>query len=235
MATLKQIDANRRNSQSSTGPRTGAGKAKAALNALKSAIHAESLIIPGENPDELAALNQSFHDRFQPAAPEELCLVDRLSHDEWLTRRLRRTEALLWTNCSTSFDPHRDDQPFFPHEKRLGYIFQNIQLQLARIQSRLNSLERSFHRALMDIARLQKERHAAEAAGSPPQVIEKKPPQSEIGFVSKTRESAPAGRFQTPPATASQSGRAIDILASPSARNAGSPLPSNGGAALAGQ
>src|SRR5947209_207797 len=123
MATLKQIDANRRNSQSSTGPRTGAGKAKAALNALKSAIHAESLIIPGENPDELAALNQSFHDRFQPAAPEELCLVDRLSHDEWLTRRLRRTEALLWTNCSTTFDPHRDDQPFFPHQKQTGYTF----------------------------------------------------------------------------------------------------------------
>src|SRR5947209_5648951 len=106
MATLRQIEANRRNSQFSTGPRSDAGKSASSLNALKSAIHAESLIIPGENPDELAALNQAFHDRFQPIAPEEFALVDRLSHDEWLTRRLRRTEALLWTNCSTTFDPH---------------------------------------------------------------------------------------------------------------------------------
>ncbi len=56
MATLKQIDANRRNSQRSTGPLTPEGKHAASGNALQSGIYAEALISPGERAQDLETL-----------------------------------------------------------------------------------------------------------------------------------------------------------------------------------
>ena len=54
MATEKQIEANRRNSQLSTGPRTDAGKSISRMNALKSGLHAVSHVIRSEDPKALA-------------------------------------------------------------------------------------------------------------------------------------------------------------------------------------
>ena len=58
MATHKQTEANRRNAQQSTGPRTGNGKARAAMNNLKHGIYAESEIIPGEDVSQRQALEE---------------------------------------------------------------------------------------------------------------------------------------------------------------------------------
>ena len=52
MPTEAQINANRLNAQKSTGPTSPEGKARSALNALKSGIDAWSHIIPGEDPAE---------------------------------------------------------------------------------------------------------------------------------------------------------------------------------------
>src|ERR1700732_119094 len=96
MSTQAQINANRLNSQKSTGPTSPEGKAASSLNALKSGIHAKSHIIPGEDPAELEALTAPFLLHFHPADPNQLALVDTLIAAEWTQRRLRRIEAQLW-------------------------------------------------------------------------------------------------------------------------------------------
>jgi hypothetical protein len=53
MPTILQIEANRRNAQNSTGPRTDQGKAVSRFNALKTGIDARSHVIPGEDPNVL--------------------------------------------------------------------------------------------------------------------------------------------------------------------------------------
>src|SRR4051794_26908923 len=57
MATGAQIEANRKDAQKSTGPRTKAGKAIARLNALKHGARARSVapVPPQEDPGELDA------------------------------------------------------------------------------------------------------------------------------------------------------------------------------------
>src|SRR5215472_14502837 len=95
MSTLKQIEANRRNGQSSTGPRTEAGKAASSRNALKSGIFSNREILPDEDPAELEALKQEYHDYFQPATPDERDLVDDLVSYSWQKRRFRRMEAVM--------------------------------------------------------------------------------------------------------------------------------------------
>src|ERR1035441_2033480 len=71
MSTLRQIEANRRNSQKSTGPTSVTGKAVSSMNGLKSGIHAKSLLLPAENLADLQQLIEEcyLHYRNLPAPP----------------------------------------------------------------------------------------------------------------------------------------------------------------------
>jgi hypothetical protein len=66
MATLRQIQANRRNAQKSTGHTSVTGKAVSSMNALKTGIHAKSLVLPSENPAELEELIEDCYPSFNP-------------------------------------------------------------------------------------------------------------------------------------------------------------------------
>ena len=56
MATLKQFEANRRNSQKSTGPKTPEGKSAVSMNALRHGLRARTVVLPGEDPTEFHQL-----------------------------------------------------------------------------------------------------------------------------------------------------------------------------------
>ena len=103
MATLRQIEANRRNACKSTGPSTLAGKAVSRFNALKTGIDADSETLPHESPFELEDLTRQYDHRWQPTLPEERALVDALVHDEWEMRRLRRAKAELWKHVEHDY------------------------------------------------------------------------------------------------------------------------------------
>ena len=55
MATAAQIEANRRNAQKSTGPKTDEGKARVRRNAFKHGMTARTImpVLPQEDPKEL--------------------------------------------------------------------------------------------------------------------------------------------------------------------------------------
>jgi hypothetical protein len=76
MSTQRQIEANRRNAQKSTGPTSVTGKAASSMNALKTGIHAKSLVLPTEDPAELDELVEDSYRSFHPTTPEARCLVD---------------------------------------------------------------------------------------------------------------------------------------------------------------
>ena len=88
MATLNPTDANRLNSQQFLGPATPEDTSKSPR--LKTGINAQSQVISGEDPAELAALAAEYHDQFQPATALARFLVDALISADWQLRRLRR-------------------------------------------------------------------------------------------------------------------------------------------------
>jgi hypothetical protein len=144
MASPLQIEANRRNSLHSTGPRTPEGKAVSRFNALKSGIHAEAQIIPGENPAELEALSAGYYEQFHPASPIACFLVDTLIHADWQLRRLRRLEAQLWTSQLSEIKEDAEDAP-------LGRVFVQSLDAFTRLQRRIDATERSYYRALHEL------------------------------------------------------------------------------------
>ena len=96
MSTLRQIEANRRNAQKSTGPTSVTGKAASSMNALKTGIHAKSLLLPTEDPAELDELVEDSYRSFHPTTPEARSLVDEFIYCEWSLRRLRAAETQSW-------------------------------------------------------------------------------------------------------------------------------------------
>jgi hypothetical protein len=92
-----QIEANRRNAQHSTGPKTPEGKAASSMNAVKYGILARQLIVQGEYVQESLEEFQSFwteyHDQLAPIGPLEEMLVDQIVALNWRLRRVRAAES----------------------------------------------------------------------------------------------------------------------------------------------
>ncbi len=192
MSTLRQIEANRRNALKSTGPRSVEGKAVSRLNALKTGIDAESMVVPGEDPRALEELTVEYHERFRPSTPDRRFLVDSLVNAEWQIRRLRKVEAQIW-----AFEMHRpsDMDKKFP----LGLAFMRTRDVQIRLQRRIDAAERTYRRALEKLERPEPtlihtptpEESDASAIAPPPQPLESQSIQPAIGFVPSTSKFAP--------------------------------------------
>ena len=79
MASAAQIEANRRNAQRSTGPKTDEGKARVRRNAFKHGMTARTImpVLPQEDPKELEDRTQQAITAMKPRNPLELDLVRR--------------------------------------------------------------------------------------------------------------------------------------------------------------
>jgi AraC family transcriptional regulator len=93
-----QIEANRRNAQKSTGPRTAEGKDASSRNRLLHGLRANKHILLDEDPAEFLLLVHDHLDRFQPVGPSEENLVLRIAADQWRLDRAIPMEAGIYRN-----------------------------------------------------------------------------------------------------------------------------------------
>ena len=93
MASDKQIRANRRNAQRSTGPKTPEGKDAVRLNATKHGLRSQEVLLPGEDGESLKELDENLRAELQPVGELENLLVDGIIAAHWRLRRFRRVEA----------------------------------------------------------------------------------------------------------------------------------------------
>jgi hypothetical protein len=96
LTSQKQIEANRRNAQKSTGPKSTEGKAIVRLNAVKHGILAQDVVIRAgdgqENWEEFEDLVSSLRDYYQPEGPVEEALTGRIATSLWRMHRVQRAE-----------------------------------------------------------------------------------------------------------------------------------------------
>ena len=99
MATAAQIEANRRNAQKSTGPKTERGKARAKFNAVTHGMTARTImpILPQEDPKELEDKTQQAIAAMKPRNSLELDLVCRAVR---LAGELDRAERVATTHLA---------------------------------------------------------------------------------------------------------------------------------------
>ena len=92
MVSERRIEANRRNAQRSTGPRTLAGKTRSSINALRHGITGQVSIMNEEDRGAHDKFCQELIDRFQPDGPLELQFASLIAEDFWRLQRIRAVE-----------------------------------------------------------------------------------------------------------------------------------------------
>ena len=169
MTTLKQIEANRRNTRSSTGPQSRTGKAASKLNAMKHGLLAAELVVRDEDPVEFTRVLENLVDDIQPQGPLEKQLVERVAACMWRLRRLYRVEAGIFHFELSKIEednasPYGGEQPvtlgaaFRRDAGRAGAIS-----KLSRYEA---AIERSIYRALHELQRIQAARENGQQSPS---------------------------------------------------------------------
>jgi hypothetical protein len=164
MTSQAKIDANRRNAQHSTGPRTTEGKARSSLNALKHGLRSRSFILSQtdvptlhEDADKFSAHLQGLIADLKPeGALEETC-VETIAFSLWRLVRLDRAEIgqIAWSQK----DQIGDGTPGYRARVSVPY-FKTIELFM-RYEAHLT---RQLRQASHDLRKLQAERKEAEKA-----------------------------------------------------------------------
>jgi len=98
MATEKQIAANKKNAQLSTGPRTKKGKAIASQNSLKHGLLAKTNVIHTESKAEFELHRDQMLACLKPVGPMESILAQRIITLSW---RLKRSDNLQAATINT--------------------------------------------------------------------------------------------------------------------------------------
>ena len=161
MASEKQVEANRRNAQKSTGPRTREGKARSRCNAATHGATAKSmLLLPGEDPKVFQSCMRAVHEAFQPVGAYEYALVQRIAGMEWRLTRLFRFETgvlhaglleITETERAPDNDADNDDC-----DRSLGQALESKLHQLNLFARYEASLQRTLERTCRMLERVRK-------------------------------------------------------------------------------
>jgi hypothetical protein len=143
----ESAQANRRNAQHSTGPKTAEGKAAVRFNALTWGLRARSLMIRGDDPQEYQRLWNELEAEWRPQTHTERYYLDQMCTAQWLLVRVTASETRVYD--------------------RESQIKEQLAL-LDRVDARRARLERSFTTAMHELQRLQKERRQPDAQSEQP-------------------------------------------------------------------
>jgi hypothetical protein len=178
MATQKQIEANRRNAQKSTGPKTVEGKAKAKFNALKHGMTAEVAVLPHEDKLSYEELRQATIDSYQPANGTELMLAELVAVNYWRLLRSRRVEtAALDLHIRAYKGRHGiSKSPSIDDDCGIATALVDPRNGLESIERYATKAERAYFRAVEALRKAQNDRMRHES--------------KQIGFVSQGKQRA---------------------------------------------
>jgi hypothetical protein len=167
-SSTKKVEANRRNAQKSTGPKTERGKAKVRLNALKHGFLAEQVLLFACSEDRslFATLMDALWQHFQPLGALEGIQVQQMGICLWKERKGLRWE-IAQQQAASWFVPvprsvvegkveEREPEPT-PRQILLGEKMPDAD-QVDLIIRYQAANDRRFHRASIHLERLQRMR-----------------------------------------------------------------------------
>ena len=104
MTTEAQWEANRTNSQKSTGPRTPEGKANVSRNALKHGLLSQRVVLEDEDEAEFEEFRRGLLAALDPAGELEQLIASRVVASAWRLARAGEIEQALLTNDISRYE-----------------------------------------------------------------------------------------------------------------------------------
>jgi hypothetical protein len=126
MSSFRQIEANRRNAQLSTGPVTEEGKKTSRQNAIRHGLTAETVIDALEDAEDYAAFEMAVTADYEAQSAVERELVLRLASVLWRLRRATNIESGLFKIQARHLLQFRQNRRAHrPHQNVVDYIHRN--------------------------------------------------------------------------------------------------------------
>ena len=135
MATLKQFEANRRNSQKSTGPKTPEGKSAVSMNALRHGLRARSVLLPGEDPTEFHQFCDDLQVEWHPQSRTEQFYVEQMAVSQWKLTRMEVVEVNIFKDADGASKQFSLLDRLWQAQCRLERSFSRAQRELQRLQN----------------------------------------------------------------------------------------------------
>jgi hypothetical protein len=167
--SARQLAANRRNAQKSTGPRTPAGRETVSLNAVKHGLCGNFGLLPGEDAIAYAARCRALIAELAPATPTEFNLAQTIANDLWRLDRASAIEINMFALGRIEDDSDPDHDPDMQQALAGARTFMNHTGKFALLSLYEQRLNRSVHKSFVELRRLQAER--AKAIVSKPTLI----------------------------------------------------------------
>ena len=147
MATSKQIAANRRNAQESTGPKTAEGLEIVSRNALTHGLTAARAVVLPEEQEEYDRFAAAMREEWAPQGPSDRLHLDRMIHCAWRLKRIARMESsvLLALRQKEAVAPDPGDPAL------LGRAYLEGNAVLASLSRHERQIERSMREAQREL------------------------------------------------------------------------------------
>jgi hypothetical protein len=173
MATEKQIEANRRNAQKSTGPTTAEGKSKAKFNALKHGMTADAAVLPHEDRQSYEQIREAMIEDHQPVGAMEQMLVELVVVNYWRLLRARRLETETFNlQVRTLKNRHGlSPAPTADDDGGIAASFADPKHTFSNLERYQTGVERSYFRAVEALRKAQNSRRQHERSQAPTQKI----------------------------------------------------------------
>src|SRR6516225_1883587 len=125
MTSIKQFEANRRNSLKSTGPKTEAGKRISRCNAVRHGLTAETVIGALEDAEDYKAFELAITANYDAQSAVERELVLRLASLLWRLRRATTIETGLFEIQADQLTNFRRTDQISPASREIVYALFN--------------------------------------------------------------------------------------------------------------
>jgi hypothetical protein len=161
-----KLAANRANAQMSTGPKTDFGKAKSALNAVKTGLTGRTILLPNEDAKAYEDHLLKYVDALAPVGEYETQLVQSLAETQWRLGRIPGLESATFAlgriKYSHMFPEDMDRQARAALLD--AYIAQEDAKHLKNLHLQENRLHRRYRQDLLELQTRQKARKDQEEA-----------------------------------------------------------------------
>jgi len=188
MTSASQIEANRINSLSSTGPRTAEGKQTASRNATSHGLSSIGHpVLPHEDRVEFALVVEGYTYELSPVTQHEAYLVNEMAGARWRMARADRLLNMVLSGRLVEPPENDGDDP----EIRMARMIAAKGDPIAKLERHRAAWERTYYRCVRELRAAQKFRAAntpdtSEPAAVPAQQNEPNPQPRPLSGDAKT-------------------------------------------------
>jgi hypothetical protein len=165
MATARQIEANRTNAQSSTGPKTEEGKRNSSFNSVRHGLTGQSVVLTEDQVEPYRLFLEGIEAELKPGTTIESSLVLAIASARWRISQIAALESALYALGIRQYLDQFSEEPLETAIALARVLtFEQKRKEFDRLRRYESQLHRQCQADQAELQRIQLERKEREAS-----------------------------------------------------------------------